>query len=257
MEITYSTLLKRALMAGLAAGVLFALYAWVVAEPTIDRAIAIEDATTAVHESHGHAHGDAEEPLFTRGEQVGGGMLAGILFAGMVSVIFGTVYATVRHRLVAGSEFRRILLLAAVGFATTALFPMLKYPANPPAVGDPDTVGQRTVQYVSLLVFGIAAAVLLAWLSGRLRRRYDEPVRIAAMVGAALLVYGGAIAFFPDSPDSIPSSMPAALIWQFRLQSIGGLALVWAALALGFGALMARVPATARAVADDAYLARV
>jgi predicted cobalt transporter CbtA len=251
MELTYAALLKRALLAGLAAGVLFALYALVVAEPTIDRAITIEEAMTSAEGGHGHA----DEPLFTRGEQVGGGMLAGVLFAAMVSAIFATVYASVRHRISGDSDFRRVLLLAAVGFSTTALFPMLKYPPNPPAVGDPDTVGERTLQYLALLVFSIVAAVLLAKLSGWLRRRFDEPIRIAAFAASTALVYGGALVVFPDSPDSISASMPASLIWEFRLQSIGGLALLWTTFALGFGWLLTRVPAATRDAVEATALA--
>jgi predicted cobalt transporter CbtA len=241
MTLTYSAVIKRALIAGLAAGLLFALYLVVVAEPTIDRAVAIEDAQAEVH--HDGHHGEA--PLFTRGEQVSGGMLAGVLFAGLVSVVLGTVYASVRHRFATGSDFQRVLVLAAAGFATTALFPAVKYPANPPAVGDPDTVGTRTAQYVGLLVFAIVAAIVVAKLSGQLRARVSDQARIVLLVGAVALLYGGALVAFPGSPDSIDPSMPADLIWRFRIQSLGGLALLWSTLGLGFGWLMARAAAPA------------
>ena len=38
-------------------------------------------------------------------------------------------------------------LVAAVGFVGFALVPFLKYPANPPAVGSADTIGDRTALY--------------------------------------------------------------------------------------------------------------
>lgn len=246
MELTYATVIKRALIAGLIAGALAAIYLLVVAEPTVDEAIRLEEAA-AEAEPDDHA----EEPLFTRNEQVGGGMLASVIFGGLLAVIFGTVYASVRHRLVAGSEFSRVVLLAAVAFATTALFPALKYPANPPAVGDPATVDQRTVQYAALIVFSIVAAVLIARLSGRLRERFDDPTRLVMVIGAVIVVYGAALVLFPASPDSIQSSIPARLIWEFRLQSLGGLALLWTVVGLGLGWSLNRMTADARTPTRD------
>ncbi len=238
MELTYSVVIKRALVAAVAAGICMALYAFFVVEPTIDDAIELEEATAQVASGD---HGHEDEPLFTRSQQVGGGVLATVLFAVSVSVVFGTVYATVRHRIPAVSDFTRALWLATVAFGVTALFPMLKYPANPPAVGDPDTVNERTVQYVLLVAFGIVAAVLLCKFSGWLRTRVDFDRRIVALVAAAVLVYGGALLLFPASPDSIAPEVPAGLIWRFRIQSLGGLAMLWTVLGLGFGWLMDRV----------------
>jgi len=230
MTLTYSAVIKRALIAGLVAGVLLAIYFVVVAEPTVDKAIALEDAQA--HAAGGHAH---EDPLFTRGQQVGGGMLAAVIYAGLVAVVFGTVYAAVRHRIAARSDFHRTVLVAAVGFATTALVPMLKYPANPPAVGNPDTVNERTLQYVMLLAFSILAAVLVAKFSGWLRTRVDEPTRLVGLVASVVVLYGAALVVFPSSPDSIDPSVPAGLIWRFRVQSLGSLALLWSVLGLGLG----------------------
>lgn len=246
MELTYSVVLKRALIVGLIAGVLAAFYLLVVAEPTVDEAIRLEEAAA------GDSHDAAEEPLFSRGEQVGGGMLASIIYGALLSVIFGTVYASVRHHLPGASDFTRVVFLAAVAFATTALLPALKYPANPPAVGDPDTVNERTLQYVVLLAFGIAAAIALAKLSRRLRERFDDPTRMVLLTGVAIVVYGGALAAFPGSPDSIDSSVPARLIWEFRIQSLGGLALVWSVLGLGLGWSLDRVTRDARAIRPGA-----
>jgi predicted cobalt transporter CbtA len=238
MDLTYGPVIRRALVAGLLAGALVALYLWIVAEPTIDRAIALEEAAAAESAEPGE---HAEAPLFTRGQQVGGGMLASVLFGTAVAAIFGTVFAAFRHRLSGGTDFRRVVQLAAVAFATTALFPMLKYPANPPAVGDPDTVNERTLQYLALLVFSIVAAVLVGRLAGWLRSRLDEPTRAIVLVAATIALYGGAILVFPPSPDSIDPAMPAGLIWQFRIQSLGALALLWTVLGLGLGWMLHRL----------------
>ena len=139
--ITFGALLNRALVAGLAAGLLLALYTLVVVEPTIDRAVALEEQTAAAA-SDGHSHADEEEPLFSRGTQVGGGMAATMIYASIVAAVFGTVLASIRHRLPHFTELGRVLWLAAVTFGAVALVPGIKYPANPPAVGDPDTVNE-------------------------------------------------------------------------------------------------------------------
>ncbi|MGH9014452.1 MAG: CbtA family protein [Acidimicrobiia bacterium] len=239
MELTYGTVIKRALIAGLIAGALAAIYLLVVAEPTIDEAIRLEEAASA-------PDNNADDPLVTRYEQIGGGMLASVIYGGLVGVIFGTVYSSVRHRLTVASEFSRVVLLAAVAFATTTLLPALKYPANPPAVGDPDTIDQRTLQYAALIVFSIVAAALLARLSGQLRERFDDSTRLVMVTGAVIVVYGAALVLFPASPDSIQSSIPARLIWEFRLQSLGVLALLWTVIGLGLGWSLNRMTADAR-----------
>jgi len=59
-----------------------------------------------------------------------------------------------------------IALLALAAFITIALVPMLKYPANPPAVGNPDTIGPRTGLYLSMLVNPRFPGAQYAFLSG-------------------------------------------------------------------------------------------
>lgn len=236
MQLTYRSVLSRALAAGLVAGVLLALYTIVVVEPTIDDAIALEEATAgAVAPADRAGHGHEEEAIFSRSVQVGGGVVATVIYAVVVSVIFGTVLASVRHRLPGWSELGRVLWLAAVTFGAVALIPGVKYPANPPAVGDPGTVNERTVQYLVLLVSSIAVAVLLTRLAGWLRSRVDGPTRVVVVAAATVVGYGLLLIAMPGSPDAIDPTVPAQLVWDFRLRSLGGLALLWAAIGIGLG----------------------
>jgi predicted cobalt transporter CbtA len=263
MELTYARVITRALIVGLIAGVLTGAYLLLVVEPTIDRAIAIEEAAASNHSTSNHSTSNhstlnhhAEEPLFTRTEQAGGGFVASVVFGAAIAFVFGTVYAACRHRLSGATDFRRVLLLATVAFATTALLPALKYPASPPGVGNPDTVDERTLQYLALIAFGIVAAVVVAKLSAQLRERLTEPARFIVLAIVVVVLYGGALVLFPDSPDRIPARLPAQLIWDFRIQSLGGLALVWTALGLGLGWSIDRLAARAEA-APGAAPARV
>lgn len=242
MQMTYRAVVSRALAAGAIAGVLFAGYLYVVVEPSIDEAIALEEQLAA--EPHDHESGAAdphgEEAMFSRSEQVGGGMAAGVIYAVVLAAVFGTVFAAIRHRLPGGSDLARSVWLATVSFGAVALVPALKYPPNPPAVGDPDTVGERTVQYLALLATGIFLVWLLTRLSGVLRARLDDPTRIVAVAVATVAAFGLALVAFPADPDAIDSAVPAGLVWDFRIRSIGGLAVLWASVGLNFGWLLER-----------------
>lgn len=236
MQLTYRYVITRALAAGLVAGLLLALYTLSVTEPKIDQAIALEQARTAVQAPAEHAGIDhVERPLFSRRSQVGGGALATVIYSGMVSVTFGTVLASIRHRLPDWSELGRTAWLAAVTFGAVALIPGVKYPGNPPGVGDPGTVNERTVQYLVLVVLSIALAVLLTRLSGWLQSRVDGPTRVVAIAAATVIGYGLLLVVMPGSPDAIDPTVPAQLVWDFRLRSLGGLALLWVAIGIGLG----------------------
>lgn len=266
----FSDVLKRALFAALIMGAVMSVHLITVVEPVVDRAIALEEQMSAA-EAAPHSHADAsapsgdaeaaaeashhEDPLFTRSEQKGGGVGAMVLYALAVGMIFATVFAAIRHRLPGERDFLRSLWLAAVGFGVFGLAPALKYPANPPAVGDPATVNQRTIQYVSLLVIGLILAFALTRLSKVLRSRLDDPSRILAVAVATVAAFTLAFVVLPGSPDSIDPAVPAKLIWDFRVRSLGGLALMWFGFAAVFGWLLERRAETADSPAEHALAA--
>jgi predicted cobalt transporter CbtA len=236
---TYVDVLKRALWAGLIVGIVMGAYMITVVEPVVDRAIALEEQMSAAEpavEENGHH----EEPLYTRDEQKGGGIGAGLLYSLAIALVFGTVFAWRRHVLPGTNDFTRAVWLAAVGFAVFGLIPAMKYPANPPAVGNPDTVGERTWQYVGLIALSLLLVVGLTHLSKRLRERLDDPSRIIVVAAATVVAFGLAFIVLPGTPDSIDQAVPAALVWDFRLRSVGGLALIWIGFGLAFGWFLTR-----------------
>ncbi len=241
--LTYADVLKRALLAGLIMGVLAGAYMLTVVEPVVDRAIALEEEMSAAEPAEGDG-GHHEEPLYTRGEQKGGGAGAMVLYALAVGLVFGTVFAWRRHVLPGRDDFARAVWLASIGFAVFGLIPAIKYPANPPAVGDPDTVGERTLQYVSLIVIAIVLVIALTHLSKVLRARLDDPSRIIVVAIATFVVFGLAFIVLPGTPDAIDPAVPARLVWDFRLRSVGGLALLWIGFGLMFGWLLTRPSVT-------------
>ena len=207
-----STYLRRGMAAGLLAGLLAGLFAYLVGEPVLDRAIAFEEA------SAGHGHG--EEEVFSRTTQKVGLFFATGLFGTTVGGIFGLVFAFFRGRLAAEGDLRRSLYLTAALFAGAFAIPFLKYPANPPSVGDPSTIGARTAAYFTLVALSLLA-VLAAWLAARwMRERGTEAPKRRAMVGAGLLVVM-VILFVVLPPAASAEGFPAGLLWGFRLSSFG------------------------------------
>ena len=225
-----STYLRRGLAAGLLAGLLAGLFAFFVGEPLLDRAIAFEEA------SAGHGHG---EEVFSRTTQKVGLFFATGLFGTTVGGIFGLVFAFFRGRLAADGDLRRSLYLTAALFAGAFAIPFLKYPANPPSVGDPSTIGARTAAYFTLVALSLLL-VLAAWLAARvLRERGVDAPRRRVVVGAGMAL--GLMALFfalPAAPSA--GDFPAGLLWGFRLSSFGTQLVFWAGLGVLFGLLCER-----------------
>jgi predicted cobalt transporter CbtA len=230
----FAVVLRAALLGAAAAGLVGALVSWLLVEIPIRSALAIEAGRP---EQPGHGH---EEELFSRGTQVIGGMLAAVLVALALGVVFAVVFARLRPRLPGRTDFGRAVALAVAGFVVISLLPGIKYPANPPAVGNPETVGTRTFYYLSFLV--AAVLVTLAVLALRQRLPAGWPASWSATMSALLVIIGYAllVGFWPATPDEIPADVPAALIWQFRLISLAELAALWGTLGLVTGLVLER-----------------
>lgn len=229
------SVLGMAVLVGLLAGLASALLLTAIGEPLIRDAIAIEEARAAASASvPGSGHG-GEPELVSRSTQSGFGLFAAL---GLSGAAFGVLFALAFWGLRAArpDPFRRALVAGVMLFGSLTLAPWLKYPPNPPAVGNPDTIDRRQALYVSLIALALALCLLGAALATRLRREgWPEHRRLAA-VGAAMAVpFAVALAVLPPAPD--PVDAPATLIWRFRLASLGGNALLWSVLTVGFGLL--------------------
>jgi len=215
--------------AGLLAGLLAGLFAFFVGEPILDRAIALEEASAGAH----------HEEIFSRSTQRVGLFFATGLFGVTVGGVFGIVYALFRDRLAVGSDFRRSLSLAGAIFAGAFLIPFLKYPANPPSIGDPSTIRERTAAYFTLVALSLLAT-LIAWLAARsLKARGVGPLLRRLTVGAGLVVAVGVLFLaLPAGPST--NGFPSGTLWAFRLSSFGTQMAFWVGLGLLFGVLCER-----------------
>ena len=222
-------------LAGLAAGAASAIFTATVGRGPIREAIDLE-------ESHGHGSGAGagHEDLFGRGVQELGGAVGLIVFGLALGVVFAVVLAAVGSRLEARTSLGAAVRLGWAGFVTVVLVPFLKYPANPPSVGDPDTVDERTLAYFAAL----ALSVLLTVAVGRFHQRVELAPVVKAWAASGCYGAGLAVIFLalPANPD--PLDAPADLVWRFRLASLGALAAAWTVLALVTGTLLSRWPVT-------------
>jgi predicted cobalt transporter CbtA len=227
-------LLKLGALAGLVGGVALALFLRLVGEGPIGRAVALEAAR-----ADAAGAGTAHDEMFSRATQQVGGMLGAALYGVCAGAILAVVFALVRHRLGSRDDWHRALTVAGAAFVAVSLVPALKYPANPPAVGDPDTINERTLLYVVMIGWSLVALWagwrLLRWL--RVQER-PEHVRLPAAVGlwAALVAVGYVV--LPGTPDAVDA--PATLVWQFRVASLGGEAVFWGITGCVLGWLLVR-----------------
>jgi predicted cobalt transporter CbtA len=218
--------MRRGVIAGLAGGAASALFLLLVGERTIGDAIHLE-------EKHG---GGGGQELYTRGTQVFGGVLGVILVSIALGVIFATTFAAVRHRLPGRNDWQRSIVWAATALVVVYLVPFAKYPPNPPSVGDPNTIDERTILYFAMLAWSIGAAFLALRLGRWMRdRRYGDPARQTTVAVAWIVLIAIGFVVLPGSPDAVTA--PATLIWRFRLASAGGSLMLWGVTGVVFGAL--------------------
>jgi hypothetical protein len=238
------SLLLRGLLAGVVAGLLAGTFAFAFGEPLVQDAIDIEEAASA-RASSTPVLAQAEEPLVTRSGQRAGLFLAAALYGACVGTVFALAFALVRGRGSARDDWQLSVRLAAGLFTALVLVPFLKYPGNPPAVGDPETIAARTWLYLAMLTGGLLSLVAAARVMWSVSDRAAPWVRPVLGAGTFVLLAGFLAVVLP-AVDEVPKGFPASLLWQFRLSSLGMQGVLWTALGTAFGILSVRAGAPAR-----------
>ena len=244
------TLLIRGMLVGFVAGLLVFGFGRLVGESQVERAqmfeSALDDASTKGGMAKGMPMPVAEPELVSREVQAGLGLFTGVVvystaYGGLFALVFAFVYGRV------GRLSPRALsaLLAVAGLVALCVVPGLKYPASPPAVGQPGTIGVRTALY-GVMMFGSVAAMALAIAAGtRLAPRHGAwAASLWAAAGYVAVVAAGGLVL--PAVDEVPDMFPAALLWQFRVASLGMQAILWTTIGLLFGWLTERAMAGVR-----------
>ncbi len=229
-----SRVLTLALVAGLLAGLAAALFNAVLTEPIIDRAIAMEEAAAAAEPEPAGGHSHDAPPVSREGQRIGLWLGWGALGIAWGTVVGAAYFLGFRRLPNGGAPWWR-LAVAGGGWFSLGVLAFLKYPANPPAVGDPDTINERMRNFVGLellaallVVAGIALTIVLI--------RRGTATRISAVAGVALVVAGGVVVYLvmPPAEGNVVGPELAAIVEEFRRHAFVSQLVFWAVFAAGF-----------------------
>ena len=220
-------------MSGAIAGTILGIINQVLVEPYIDRAISIETQNAI-------KGGEVIDPFELREYRIwqkGGEIVAGTILGLSVGALFGIVFIYGRNLLLprSNSNIRKALVLAGIMWFVLFLVPALKYPSNPPAVGDPETIYYREGLYIGLLAISGFAALGLALLYrklGIIAENKRNRIIVIPLIYAAIIV--GAFIILPPNPDEI--SAPMDMVQGFRIASAFTMSAFWGLLGLTLGA---------------------
>ena len=217
------------LVSGCFAGTIHGLANLAFVEPYLDEAIGIENQNL-------FASGEEEDTPQFRVEyesyriwQKGGQVLAGAILGTSMGALFGIVFALSREILPGDHHIKKALILSGIMWFTIYLIPFLKYPANPPTVGDPDTVVLRAILYLSFIAISGLGMVGFYQLFKRLEKRK----RIVAFIGYGAFI-SAIFVLMPDNPDEVTA--PMELVNGFRITSLVSVSIFWISIAVILGA---------------------
>lgn len=264
-------LVVRGAVVGVLAGVVAFLFARIFAEPLIQAAIDYEGGRAEAEAALAAAAGQppsAEEPeLFSRAVQGNLGIGLGMVAFGLAIGLFFAVAFCMAYGRTGSVRPRQLSLLVGLfGFLGFFAIPFAKYPANPPAVGNPDTIRDRGALWILLVVVGIVVLVGAVVVGQRLQARLGTWNATLVAGAGAVVVLGIVMALLPplgelsvnvaesgsrltETPQPLtdpsgkivyPGFDPDLLYW-FRFYSVAAQALLWGVLAVGFAPLADRV----------------
>jgi len=217
------------LVSGALAGTIHGMANLAIVEPYLDEAIGIENQNL-------FDSGEEEDtPQFWveydayRDWQKGGQVLAGAVLGTSIGALFGIVYAFSRNVLPQGNDLKKTLTLAGVMWFTIYFIPFLKYPANPPTVGDGETVVLRAILYLSFIAISGFGAVGFYQLSKKIKSKS----KIISVVGYGVFI-AIVFALMPPNPDEV--NAPMDLVNGFRAMSVVAVSVFWVSVAVILGA---------------------
>jgi predicted cobalt transporter CbtA len=217
------------IMSGVIAGLVLAGINMIIVEPLIDKAIEIETSNAM----NSGENVDMEELTLIRTWQKSGSFIAGALMGAAFGAVLGIVYFFIRKTVSVPNDAKYVFFLSLVMCTVLFVIPFLKYPGNPPAVGNPETIYYREALYVGFLAVSSVAALAVGILYYKLKNTYRRinivvPLFYFAVIGLAFVV-------FPPNPDNISISMD--LVNSFRIASGMTIVLFWIVLGISFGLL--------------------
>ncbi|QKT06750.1 CbtA family protein [Gordonia sp. X0973] len=260
------------LFAGLIAGIVSYVFARIFIEPQVGKAIAYEEGHGAAEEAMnaamghgGHDHGDVE--VFTRSvqENIGAGVgtvVFGLAMGAFFAVAFVVLWAYIGRRWPSTDPRAVAGVLGLLGFVAAFGVPFFVYPANPPAVGDPDTIGARSGSFLTITLVSVIAMIIAVVVALHLRERLSG-LGAAVVSGIGyLVVIGIAKALLPqfheipeplknDQGTIVYPGFPAEVVGLFRVYVVANQVVLWTVLTLVFAVAISAIARRGARSADD------
>ena len=233
-------ILPTALIMGVIVGLLVAAYMNVFNVPVMEWAIALEGCDidrAGCAEQLAAAEDEAPLPLSfltsLGGQRVGmsvGLAVIGILYA----AIFTGLYHLMRNAAPGWSPWSWAAVAALLGFWGVSLYTQIKFPLNPPGIGDEGTLlARQGFQFLFIAVSTISVALVI-YGAGLINRSSTGSGRWLRYVGIGLAyaVVALLLAFaIPSVRDAAPDWLPPELTIMFRTFTAAGHFLLWMGIA--------------------------
>lgn len=213
---------------GALAGLILAAMNMFLVEPYVDIAIGMETAKAIDLGENLSTDEQNSYRIWQKSGSFVGGSVLGMAFGSLL----GIVYVFCRKAIPFSSDRKKAFFLSLVMCLVIFVVPFIKYPGNPPAVGNPDTIWLRESLYIGFLSVSALSALFLGIMSYKLRH-----IQKASIVMPLFYVVIVSIAFvlFPPNPDTI--SIPMDLVNSFRIMSGFTMVCFWLTLGGIFGIL--------------------
>ena len=221
------------LISGCFAGLVHGGLNLILVEPYLDQAIGIENQTLFATGEEEDTTSFWVEYNSYRVWQKGGQVLAGAILGTSIAALVGIVFLFVRKSLPEGNNVKKTLILSGLMWFTIFVIPFLKYPANPPTVGDAETVVMRGILFLSFIAISGLGAVAFYQVYKKLQNK-----KFLAFVGYAVFI-GVAFFLMPENPDEITA--PMDLVEGFRGASFVAVSVYWLTLGLILGGFVEKL----------------
>ena len=214
-----SLFLAIVLVSGFSAGLIHGLVNLAVVEPYLDTAIGIENQNRFLEGQVQDTPQFWDEFSKYRTWQKEGAVLSGGILGLSTGALFGIVFAYSKNKLPSKHNITKALVLSGIMWFTLFFIPFLKYPSNPPTVGDPETIAFRSSIYIAFMALSGLGALGFAKLYSKLQnRKFLIPIGYAVYMIIVFLL-------MPQNPDKITA--PLDLINGFRIASLSTMMLYW------------------------------
>lgn len=221
------TFLVVALISGAIAGTILGVVNLVLVEPYLDKAIGIEVQNSI-------AAGEKVDPIEQvnyRLWQKGGEIIAGAILGMAFGSLLGIVFAFGRKIIPGSNNTKKAIILSGIIWLVIFMMPAIKYPANPPTVGDPDTINYREYLFISFILISGFTALGLSIIYIKMKAKTSLKFLTVSVIYAIIMV--GAFVFVPPNPDKITA--PMDIVNGFRIMSVLTMTLFWVVLGITFG----------------------